>query len=175
MSIGPGVKHRHGAAPGSVMTHLAITEALDGQTADRQEVVTDTQYGDAKPAPVQAHRVVVRGAADTCAGAAGRRGAQARAADGRRAVRRRMGPSWAVAALPQLGDRQRARRAEPARSDARAPGARHGQRRTKDEISETHHAFYAGWPNAIGAAGVAREVLANGGDHHRTVPDKRSP
>jgi 4-carboxymuconolactone decarboxylase len=34
---------------------------------------------------------------------------------------------------------------------------------TKDEISETltHLAFYAGWPNAISAAGVAREVFAS--------------
>jgi 4-carboxymuconolactone decarboxylase len=34
---------------------------------------------------------------------------------------------------------------------------------SKDEISEalTHLAFYAGWPNAIGAAGVAREVFAS--------------
>jgi 4-carboxymuconolactone decarboxylase len=33
---------------------------------------------------------------------------------------------------------------------------------SKHEISEalTHLAFYAGWPNAIGAAGVAREVFA---------------
>jgi len=34
---------------------------------------------------------------------------------------------------------------------------------SKDEISEvlTHLAFYAGWPNAIGGAGVAREVSAS--------------
>jgi len=33
---------------------------------------------------------------------------------------------------------------------------------TKDELVEalTHLAFYAGWPNAITAAGVAREVFS---------------
>jgi len=34
---------------------------------------------------------------------------------------------------------------------------------SKEELVETltHLAFYTGWPNAIGAAGVAREVFAN--------------
>ena len=34
---------------------------------------------------------------------------------------------------------------------------------SKDELVETltHLAFYAGWPNAVAAAGVAREVFAN--------------
>ena len=34
---------------------------------------------------------------------------------------------------------------------------------SKDELVETltHLAFYAGWPNAVTAAGVAREVFSN--------------
>ena len=40
----PGEKHWHGAAPTTAMTHLAIQEALDGQTADWLEPVTDEQY-----------------------------------------------------------------------------------------------------------------------------------
>ena len=34
---------------------------------------------------------------------------------------------------------------------------------SKDELVETltHLAFYAGWPNAVTAAGVAREAFAN--------------
>ena len=34
---------------------------------------------------------------------------------------------------------------------------------SKDELAETltHLAFYAGWPSAVTAAGVAREVFAN--------------
>jgi 4-carboxymuconolactone decarboxylase len=43
--IAPGVKHWHGAAPDSAMTHLAIQEALDGRTVDWMEKVSDEQYG----------------------------------------------------------------------------------------------------------------------------------
>ncbi|ACL66697.1 Cupin 2 conserved barrel domain protein [Anaeromyxobacter dehalogenans 2CP-1] len=42
--IPPGVKHWHGAAPATAMTHLAIQEALDGKAADWMEKVTDEQY-----------------------------------------------------------------------------------------------------------------------------------
>ena len=42
--IPPGVKHWHGAAPGSAMTHIAIQESLDGKTADWKEQVSDEQY-----------------------------------------------------------------------------------------------------------------------------------
>jgi len=41
----PGVKHWHGAAPGSVMTHLALTGQKDGQSVVWMEKVTDAQYG----------------------------------------------------------------------------------------------------------------------------------
>lgn len=40
----PGVKHWHGAAPTSAMTHLAITGAVDGQRVQWLEKVTDEQY-----------------------------------------------------------------------------------------------------------------------------------
>lgn len=42
--IPPGVKHWHGAAPNSAMTHIAIQESLDGKTADWKEQVSDEQY-----------------------------------------------------------------------------------------------------------------------------------
>jgi quercetin dioxygenase-like cupin family protein len=32
--IPPGVKHWHGAAPGSTMTHIAIQEHLNGKVVD---------------------------------------------------------------------------------------------------------------------------------------------
>ena len=37
---------------------------------------------------------------------------------------------------------------------------------TRDEVAEviTHLAFYAGWPRAMSAAGIARQVLAETGD-----------
>ena len=43
--IPPGVKHWHGAAPNSAMTHIAIQESLDGKTADWKEQVNNEQYG----------------------------------------------------------------------------------------------------------------------------------
>jgi len=42
--IPPGVKHWHGAAPDTAMTHIAIQESLDGKTAEWQEKVSDEQY-----------------------------------------------------------------------------------------------------------------------------------
>lgn len=43
--IPPGVKHWHGASPASGMTHIAISESLDGKTVDWMEHVSDQQYG----------------------------------------------------------------------------------------------------------------------------------
>jgi 4-carboxymuconolactone decarboxylase len=43
--IPPGQKHWHGAAPNSSMTHIAITEQLDGKTVEWMEQVSDAQYG----------------------------------------------------------------------------------------------------------------------------------
>lgn len=42
--IPPGVKHWHGAAPTSAMTHIAIAEALDGKVVDWLEQVSELQY-----------------------------------------------------------------------------------------------------------------------------------
>ena len=41
----PGVKHWHGAAPGSAMTHLALTGQKDGKNVQWLEKVSDEQYG----------------------------------------------------------------------------------------------------------------------------------
>ncbi|HUD34294.1 MAG TPA: cupin domain-containing protein, partial [Variovorax sp.] len=42
--IPPGQKHWHGAAPTAAMTHLAITELLEGKAVDWLEKVTDDAY-----------------------------------------------------------------------------------------------------------------------------------
>ena len=42
--IPPAVKHWHGAAPTTAMTHIAIQEALDGKVVDWMEKVGDEQY-----------------------------------------------------------------------------------------------------------------------------------
>jgi quercetin dioxygenase-like cupin family protein len=46
----PGHKHWHGATPTTAMTHIAITEALDGKAVLWMEKVTDAEYL-AGPAP----------------------------------------------------------------------------------------------------------------------------
>lgn len=40
----PGVKHWHGAAPSSPMTHLAVTGSVQGRNVDWLEKVSDEQY-----------------------------------------------------------------------------------------------------------------------------------
>lgn len=40
----PGVKHWHGAAPGTALTHIALTGAADGKSVDWMEKVSDEQY-----------------------------------------------------------------------------------------------------------------------------------
>lgn len=40
----PGVKHWHGAAPTTAMTHLAVSGVLDGKAVEWMEKVTDDQY-----------------------------------------------------------------------------------------------------------------------------------
>lgn len=51
----PGVKHWHGAAPSSGMTHLAITGTVDGKNAEWLEKVSDEQYNArGTPAPAVA-------------------------------------------------------------------------------------------------------------------------
>jgi quercetin dioxygenase-like cupin family protein len=40
----PGVKHWHGASPTTAVSHIAITDALDGKVADWMDKVSDEQY-----------------------------------------------------------------------------------------------------------------------------------
>ena len=40
----PGLKHWHGAAPTTAMTHIAIHEQLNGKMVDWMDKVTDEQY-----------------------------------------------------------------------------------------------------------------------------------
>jgi quercetin dioxygenase-like cupin family protein len=46
----PGHKHWHGATPTTAMTHIALTEALDGKAVDWLEKVSDEQYLAGPPA-----------------------------------------------------------------------------------------------------------------------------
>lgn len=155
----PGQKHWHGAAPDSSMTHIAITEELDGKRVEWMEKVGDAQYR----APVRA-----QGAAP---------GDSTRARPSQRAIGD-FSPKLAqltddvlyadVWERPQLAKRDRSlvtvaaliamNRPDQLRSHfarARDNGV------TQEELIETitHMAFYAGWPNAVTAIAVAREVF----------------
>src|SRR6185295_372877 len=156
--IPPGQKHWHGASPTSSMSHIAIVEALDGKSADWMEKVSDAQYG----APVRAQASVSPSSVE--------RPSQKAIGD--------FDPKLAeltddvlygdVWERPQLSKRDRSlvtvsalialNRPDQLRSHfvkARENGV------TQEELIETitHLAFYAGWPNAVSAIAVAREVF----------------
>jgi 4-carboxymuconolactone decarboxylase len=157
--IPPGLKHWHGASPDSAMTHIAIQEHIDGKTVDWLEKVSDAHYG--QP-PAEA-------AAGASAPAQPTR-AQKLFGDITPKLAELtdnvlFGDVWA---RPGLSRRDRSlatvsalvamNRPDQLRSHlalARENGV------TKEELVEaiTHLAFYAGWPNAINAALVAKEVL----------------
>jgi 4-carboxymuconolactone decarboxylase len=157
--IPPGEKHWHGAAPNSSMTHIAIAEQLDGKTVEWMEKVSDVQFG----APLRAQ------GASTGANAQPRPSQQAignfapKLAEITDNVL--YGDIWE---RPELSKRDRSlvtvaalialNRPDQLRSHlvrARENGL------TQAELIETitHLAFYSGWPNAVSAIAVAREVF----------------
>jgi 4-carboxymuconolactone decarboxylase len=157
--IPAGQKHWHGAAPNNSMTHSGIVEPLDGKTVEWMEKVSDEQY-----------RAPLRGQP---AGSTGVRPRPSQAAMGDFAPKLAdltdsvlYGDMWE---RPELSKRDRSlvtvaalvamNRPDQLRSHlriARENGV------TQAELIETitHLAFYAGWPNAVTAIGVAREVFA---------------
>jgi 4-carboxymuconolactone decarboxylase len=165
--IPPGVKHWHGAAPTTAMSHVAIVEHLDGKNTDWMEKVSDAQYnarpnerGEAAVAPAR--------------GVAGDSAQPSRAQQLMGDIAPKLaqltdsvlfGDVWA---RPGLSRRDRSlvtvsaliamNRPDQLRSHlalARENGV------TRDELIEaiTHLAFYAGWPSAVSAVSVAKEVL----------------
>lgn len=157
--IPPGQKHWHGAAPNSSMAHIAIGEQLEGKSVEWMEKVSEAQYA----APLRAQ------------GASAATGARPRPSQ--RAIGD-FAPKLAeitddvlyadVWERPELSKRDRSlvtvaaliamNRPDQLRSHfvrARENGV------TQEELVETitHLAFYAGWPNAVTAIGVAREVF----------------
>lgn len=155
--IPPGQKHWHGAAPNTSMTHIAITEQLDGKTVEWMEKVSDAQYG-----------VPLRGQASS----AGPRPRPSQGAIGDFAPKLAQitddvlyGDVWE---RPELSKRDRSlvtvaalialNRPDQLRSHLRI-ARQNGV--TQEELIETitHLAFYAGWPNAVTAIGVAKEVF----------------
>jgi 4-carboxymuconolactone decarboxylase len=157
--IPPGQKHWHGAAPGSSMTHIAISEQLDGKTVDWMEKVSDAKYA----APL-------RGQA--AAPGAGPRPRPSQAAMGSFAPKLAQitddvlyGDVWE---RPELSKRDRSLATVAALIGMNRPDQLRSHLRiarqngvTQEELIETitHLAFYAGWPSAVTAIGVARELF----------------
>ncbi len=157
--IPPGQKHWHGAAPNSSMAHIGIVEALDGKTVDWMEKVTDAQYNTSLPsAGVSAYASATPKPSQAAIGDFAPKLAEL-------TDDVLYGDIWE---RPQLSKRDRSlvtvaalialNRPEQLRSHlikARENGV------TQDELVETitHLAFYCGWPNAVSAISVAKEVF----------------
>jgi 4-carboxymuconolactone decarboxylase len=154
--IGPGVKHWHGASPGTSMTHIAIQEAQDGRTVDWLERVSDAQYPQ-PPSPTERPPTAPSRAQQLMGDVAPK---LAQLTDdvlfgdvwNRPGLSQRDRSLVTVSALIALN------RPEQLRSHMTL-ALQNGV--TEGELVEvlTHLAFYAGWPNAVTATGVAREVF----------------
>lgn len=165
--IPPGQKHWHGASPTTAMSHIAIVEQLDGKSTDWMEKVSDAQYG----IPVRA-----QGPTSTTPPRTGTSGG-AQPTPAQRLIgdfspklveltdNVLFGDVWE---RPELSKRDRSlvtvavliamNRPDQLRSHlarARENGVK------QEELIEaiTHLAFYSGWPNAMTAITVAREVF----------------
>jgi 4-carboxymuconolactone decarboxylase len=164
----PGQKHWHGASPNSAMTHIAVTEQQpDGKRVEWMEKVSDAQYR----APVRAQGTASAAPTNSAAGASAQPRPSQRAIGDFSPKLAQLtddvlyGDVWE---RPQLAKRDRSlvtvaaliamNRPDQLRSHfarARENGV------TQEELIETitHMAFYAGWPNAVAAIGVAKEVF----------------
>ncbi|MDF1555419.1 MAG: carboxymuconolactone decarboxylase family protein [Deferrisomatales bacterium] len=165
--IPPEAKHWHGATATTRMEHLAVAERLDGKVVEWMEKVSDAQY----VAPVQ-----VAAATSEPPARPDRTGA----AQPTRAQQLLGGVTPKLAQLtdgvlygdvwerPQLSKRDRSLvtvaalialyRPDQLRSHL-SLAQDHGV--TRDELAETitHLAFCAGWPNAVTAVSVAKEIF----------------
>src|SRR6266480_7684676 len=156
--IPPGIKHWHGATPTTAMTHIAIQELLNGKNVEWLEKVSDEQYG---------NRPSSQGAKDMNKEPS--------------AIKKNFGDFSPK--LVQLTDDvlfgdvwERAELSKRDRSlvtvAALITGGNseqlpfHLQRAKENGVTEaelietiTHLAFYSGWPKAMSAITVAKEVF----------------
>jgi 4-carboxymuconolactone decarboxylase len=155
--IPPGIKHWHGATATTSMTHIGIQERFDGKAVEWMEQVSDQQYRNPKSSSESGSIKGPSAAPDLM------REFDPKLAELTNDVL--YGDIWE---RPGLSKRDRSlvtvaamialNRPEQLRSHlrrARDNGV------TKDEVVEmiTHLAFYAGWPNAVNALAVAREIF----------------
>jgi 4-carboxymuconolactone decarboxylase len=164
--IAPGVKHWHGAAPTTAMTHIAIVEQGAGASTRWLEPVSEAQFN----APPRALATTSSSAPVVAAADPAQSRAQQLMGDvapklatltdsvlfgdvwARQGLSRRDRSLATVSALIAMN------RPDQLRSHL-ALALQNGV--TQEELVETitQMAFYAGWPNAIAAVGVARDVF----------------
>jgi 4-carboxymuconolactone decarboxylase len=155
VSIPPGVKHWHGASPTTAMTHIAIAEQQDGKSVEWLEKVGDSEYPRARP---------------TTAETTGPTTAQRLFGDVNPKLAQLtddvlFGDVWV---RPGLSPRDRSLVTVSALIAMNRPDQlrSHLQRALDNGLSETelveaitHLAFYAGWPSAVTASTVAKDVF----------------
>ncbi len=161
--IPSGVKHWHGASPTSAMTHLAIAEKQGGTSVTWMEKVTDAQYSARQTASQNAPNMNKEPTKEPSRAQQLMGDFAPKLAELTDTVL--FGDVWA---RPELSPRDRSLvtvaalisggNTEQLRSHlqlAKTNGV------TETELSEvmTHLAFYCGWPKAISAIGVAKEVF----------------
>ena len=156
--IPAGAKHWHGAGPTSAMTHIAIVEYLDGRNTEWMEKVSDAQYN-VQPNEQGVARVTSQPSrAQQLMGDIAPKLAQLTDSVLFGDVWARPGLSRRDRSLVTVSALVAMNRPDQLRSHL-ALARENGM--TRDELVEaiTHLAFYAGWPSALTAIGVAREVL----------------
>ncbi len=156
--IPPNTKHWHGAGPTTAMSHLAIAQMVDGNAVQWLEPVDDSQYNPGHQVTPTAETPSGPSRAQQLVGSVAPKLAELTDTV-------LFGDVWA---RPQLGRRDRRlitisaiiamNRPDQLRSHlalARQNGL------SEAELSEviTHLAFYAGWPSAMTAAGVAKDLF----------------
>lgn len=156
--IPPGVKHWHGASPNSAITHLAIQEHADGKTVDWLEKVAAEQYDRVSAAKVASAALAQRSRAQELMGDITPKLAELTDTVLFGDVWERPGLSKRDRSLATVAALIALNRPDQLRSHLRI-ALINGVK--KEELVEviTHLAFYSGWPNAISAALVAKEVL----------------
>ena len=170
--IPPEVKHWHGASPVIGMSHIAISERLDGKGVEWLEKVSDAQYSGA----IANKEVAIADSAPTQTSP--QPAAQSRAQTRAQSLFGDVNPKLAeltddvlyadVWKRPELSPRDRSLATVSALIAMNRPDQLRGHLRrarnnglTEAQLVETitHLAFYAGWPSAVTASVVAKEVF----------------
>lgn len=158
ISIPPGQKHWHGASATETMTHLAIQEQLDGKSVDWLEKVSDAQYPNEPSAKESTIPSMQPSRAQQLMGDVAPKLADLTDNVLYGDIWERPGLSKRDRSLATVSALIALNRPDQLRSHL-ALAVQNGM--TREELAEviTHLAFYAGWPSAVSAISVAKEVL----------------